>query len=169
MNYQVTIAVSALHAMLDLKGDRDFLQAWPVLKELKLPTINNTAEEHAGNCVYWVGKQHWLIRAPLDHEQAFYSIAKSADMIDEVSATIVSDAMSFLSIKGQNADQVMSIASPLDVHPSVFPKNGVTYSEAFGIKALIIRCEGGFEIGVDRSYFDMIGDCFGRALGARVG
>jgi len=165
MNYQVNITVTDLHAMLDLKGDGDFLRAWPVLSDLAFPTINNTATERDGMSVYWIGKQHWLVRAPLDQEPAFYSIAKSAEAIDEISATIVSDAMSFFSLNGHDADQVMSIASPLDVHPSVFPKNGVTYTEAFGIKALIIRCEGGYEIGVDRSYFDMIGDCFGHALG----
>lgn len=165
MNYQVTIAATDLHAMLDLKGDSDFLQAWSILADLKFPKLNNTAEECEGKSVYWIGKQHWLVRAPLDQEQALYSIANSAKKIDEVSAIIVSDATSFISIKGHDADQIISIASPLDVHPSVFPKNGVTYTEVFGIKALIIRCEGGYEIGVDRSFFDMIGDCFGHALG----
>lgn len=164
MNYQATITVTDLHAMLDLKGDRVFLQAWPALAELAFPTTNNTFDARASKYVYWIGKQHWLVRAPLEQEQALYSIAKSAETIDEISATIVSDAMSFYRIVGVDADQVMSIASPLDIHPSVFPKNGVTYTEAFGIKALVVRCEGGFEIGVDRSYFDMIGDCFGRAV-----
>jgi len=169
MNYQVNITATDLHAMLDLKGSHDFIQSWPVLAELEFPTTHNTFEERAGFCVYWIGKQHWLVRASLEQEPALHSIAKSVDSLDDVSAIIVSDAMSFFSIMGHDADQVISIASPLDVHPSVFPENGATYTEAFGIKALVVRCEGGYEIGVDRSYFDMIGDCLDHALGDRVG
>ena len=165
MNYQVTITVADLHAMLDLKGDKAFLRTWPALAELTLPTTHNTSEMRASKCVYWIGKQHWLVRASLDQEQALCSIAKSAETIDEISAIMVSDVMSFYRIEGHDSDQVMSIASPLDVHSSVFPKNGVTYTEAFGIKALVVRCEGGYEIGVDRSYLNMIGDCFNHVLG----
>jgi hypothetical protein len=61
--------------------------------------------------------------------------------------------------------QKYSIASPLDIHDSVFPDNGVTYTDAFGLKAPVVRCEDRFEIGTDRSYFDMMGDCFARAIG----
>lgn len=77
---------------------------------------------------------------------------------------MVSDVLSFYSVQGEDSDQLISIASPLDIHKSVFPANGVSYKEFFGIKALVVRSDNGFDVGVDRSYFDMMGDCFNRAV-----
>ncbi|MGI9388411.1 MAG: sarcosine oxidase subunit gamma, partial [Boseongicola sp.] len=64
----------------------------------------------------------------------------------------------------QDADQIMSIASPLDLHPSVFPENGATFSEVFGLKALILRQPEGFCVAVEQSFGDMIEDYFARAM-----
>jgi len=164
MKYKVSVETSPLQTMLDLKGERDFLQTWPVLANLVLPTENNTASMSADMAVYWIGRRHWLIRAPLEQEENLSLISDAAQNVDNVSAIIVSDATTFYRISGPDADQVLSIASPLDVHSSVFPVNGVSYTECFGLKALVLHYKDGYEIGVDRSYADMLGDCFARAI-----
>ena len=51
----------------------------------------------------------------------------------------------------------------MDHHPSEFPQNGVSYTNIFGIKGLLIRIEAGFEIAVEASYVDMIEDFLTRA------
>jgi len=157
MIYQVSIEECPLQALLDLKGRADFLQSWPVLAELAFPEQKNTARHGSEMAVYWIGRQHWLIRSSLEHEHRFHSIVQAADPMDAVSATVISDSVSFYRVTGKDADDVLSIASPLDIHARLFPKTGVTYTDVFGIKALLVRCENGYEIGVDRSYFDMIG------------
>jgi len=166
MIYQVSIEVSPQQAMLDLKGDIQFLKSWAAMGNLEFPTLPNSAITCADTSIYWIGREHWLVRAPLDAEERLYSISEAAGMIDEISAIVISDVLSFYSVQGADSDQLISIASPLDVHKSVFPANGVTYTEFFGIKALVVRTDGGFEVGVDRSYFDMMGDCFGRVMGS---
>ena len=52
----------------------------------------------------------------------------------------------------------MAIASSLDFYETKFRENSVTFSEVFGIKALIKRVENGFEFGADQSYGDMVED-----------
>jgi len=169
MKYQVSINASVLQAMLDLKGDQpclqNWLRSWPELADLVFPDVKNTAGKCNDTATYWIGQSHWLVRAPLEREAALASIARAAETLTDVSAIVVSDAMAFYRIQGPDADQIISIASPLDIHDSVFPFNGVTYTEFFGLKALIIRCNDGFEIGTDRSYFDMMGDCFAHTVG----
>lgn len=81
----------------------------------------------------------------------------------DISIVLVSDTLKFFNIDGPDADQIVAIACPLDIHPSVFPHHGATYTEAFGLKALLMRVPGGFEIAVESSFADMIDDYFVRA------
>ena len=80
-----------------------------------------------------------------------------------VSIVLVSDTLTFFRISGPDADQIIKIASPLDIHPTVFPCNGASYTQVFGIKGLVIRNTDGFEIAVESSYADMIDDFLRRA------
>jgi sarcosine oxidase subunit gamma len=61
-------------------------------------------------------------------------------------------------VSGVGAKDIMAIASPLDFYETKFRENSVTFSEVFGIKALIKRVENGFEFGADQSYGDMVED-----------
>lgn len=166
MIYQVSIEVVPQQAILDLKGDLHFFKNWTAMENVEFPTLPNSASSGSDGSIYWIGREHWLVRASLAAEEKLLSITEAARLVDEISAVMISDTMSFYSVQGDDSDQLISIASPLDVHKSVFPENGVTYTEFFGIKGLVVRTDRGFEIGVDRSYFDMIGDCFGRVVGA---
>ena len=53
----------------------------------------------------------------------------------------------------------------VDLNVESFPENGTTYTEAFGLKALVCRCEGGYELSVERSFGDMLEDYLSRAIG----
>ena len=59
---------------------------------------------------------------------------------------------------------IMKIASPLDFDFSIFKENYVTFSEVFGIRALIKRRDDGFEFGVDQSFGNMISDYLARTI-----
>ena len=58
----------------------------------------------------------------------------------------------------------MAVATPLDIHRDVFPAGSAAFTEAYQIKALIIRREPGYHLGVDRSYAPMIADYLSRTV-----
>ena len=74
----------------------------------------------------------------------------------------------FYSITGADAAHVLSIASPMDTHNSVFPQNGASFTEAFGIEVLVLRSENEFEVAIDRSYGDMFNVHWLNTLGSSV-
>jgi sarcosine oxidase subunit gamma len=78
-------------------------------------------------------------------------------------ATSPVDAFKFFEVVGPDAAEIISIASPIDHHISVFPENGVSYTNIFGIKGLLIRINDGFEIVVESSYADLMQDFLKRA------
>ena len=81
----------------------------------------------------------------------------------EIGIVLVSDTLRFFHIEGSDAAQIVAIACPLDTHASTFPPNGVSYTEIFGIKGLLVRSGDGFDIAVESSFADMIEDYLARA------
>ena len=77
---------------------------------------------------------------------------------------LVSDAYTFFTVTGNQADEILAIASPLDIRLTNFPENAATYSELFGIRSLIMRRQNGYLIAVERSYTDMIVIYFKKVL-----
>ena len=61
---------------------------------------------------------------------------------------------------------MLAIASPLDAELAAFPEDGGTFTEAFGQKALVMRCTGGFELAFERSDANMVVDYFLRINGS---
>jgi len=166
MHYHVTLELQDLCAAVELQGDPLLFENSPALSSIKLPTVPNTYETSDAQTMYWIGPQRWLLRAELDREVELNRLSSDSTLPIAVSAVLVSDTLSFFKITGVDAGAVIAIASPMDVHPSVFPKNGASYTEVFGLKALIIRCDDGFEVAVERSYTAMLLDYFQRAIGS---
>ena len=166
MRYEVTIGKPSCHGILDLKGRHAQLADWAPTASFEFPSVPNTFTKSGSVAICWIGPQHWLLHTDLAHENQLKSIALEVDMPDTISALMLSDALSFFTISGVDATQVLSIATPLDIHRSVFPDNAVSYTEAFGLKALILRCADGFELAVESSFSDMLDDYLHRAVGS---
>lgn len=173
MHYHVTLERRKLCTVVELQGPLQEVAEISGLLAVKFPSTPNTYEKSPDNSqtLYWIGPQRWLLRAELDQEADLKRKLSELELPDAVSAALISDSLSFFKITGVDASAVISIASPMDVHPSVFPANGASYTEAFGLKALVIRCDhelnNGFEVVVERSYGDMLNDYFQRAIGAQ--
>jgi len=166
MIYDVAIKRRGISALFDLKGKaEDFA---PVLSTLGLafPETANTSARAGERELYWIGVDHWLLRAPLEEEQDLEEIFDAAPGAENASIVPISDTLALFEVSGPDARQILAIASPLDCHPSVFPENGVTYTEAFGLKALVIRRDSGFELAVDQSFGPMVADYLDRATAA---
>ena len=164
MSYAVTIRRQDLSALVDMRGEAKEIAALLSGLDLALPDTPNTAAEAGGRTVYWLGPEHWLLRAPIAEEDALLAGLGKDPLPPEVSLVLVSDAYAFFEISGAEAVEVMAVASPLDLHPSVFPAKGSAFTEAFGLKALVIRHGDGFELAVDRSLGDMTEDYLARVV-----
>ncbi len=163
MGYDVTIERSGPSAVIDLQGKFEALRDWVGGGLPPFPDQANSASESGGIELYWIGRERWLLRADLEREDELLAMTRPDEAPLEISVVLVSDTLQFFNLAGPDAGQIVSIGSPLDHHPSAFPENGVSYTDLFGIRGLLLRRPNGFEVGVERSYGDMIEDYLARA------
>lgn len=163
MSYDVTMTRQPISAVFDLKGPREAVQNWLGEAAPALPDRMNSRVSEGGVSLYHIGPEHWLLRADIAREDALLAALKPDSAPSRISILRISDSLTFFAIEGSDADQIMSIACPLDLHPTKFDHASVSFSTAFGTKALVVRTERGFEIGADASYADMITEYLDRA------
>ncbi len=160
MPYDVNIERQPLSALFDLKGAQKVLEKWT---KLTLPDMPNRFAENNGVFLCHIGPDHWLLRAPLNQEAALNAQLKPADAPADISVVRISDTQTFFRITGPDVAEVISIGCPMDVHETAFPLNGVSFSEFFTVKALILRNTSGFDVAIEQSYANMIADYLNRA------
>ena len=164
MGYQATIKKLGLSAIFDIKGDASAASKRISHLGLVLPSEVNTATEKDGQYLCWVGENHWLLLAPAEKENQLLDTLAPHDPAMDCRIVLVSDAYTFFTVTGNQADEILAIASPLDIRLINFPKNAATYSELFGIGGLIMRRQNGYLIAVERSYTDMIAIYFEKVV-----
>ncbi|MGI9367469.1 MAG: sarcosine oxidase subunit gamma [Ruegeria sp.] len=163
MSYDVTIERCGLKALFDLKGAPEAVSQWAGDALPSLPLRPNCRTEKDGIELFHIGRDHCITRASLAQEDAMEARLKPTDCPPDISIVRVSDTMTFFRIVGPDAGQVMSIACPMDLHDSVFRTDAVSYTEVFGLKALVMRCQDGIEFAVEQSFADMVEDYLIRA------
>ena len=164
MPYDAAIDRLPLSALFDLKGKREALEDWT---NDTLPTFSQVpnSQSHAGDMVLcFIGPDHWLLRTDAAREATLKAALQPHRSPPEINIVTISDTLTFFRITGPDADQIMSIGCPLDLHISTFGPDAVSFTEFFGLKALVMRCEGGFDCGVEQSFGDMIADYLARAM-----
>ena len=129
----------------------------------RFQTLSNRFSENNGVFLCHIGPDHWLLRAPLNREAALNAQLKPADAPADISVVRISDTQTFFRITGPEVAEVISIGCPMDVHKTAFPLNGVSFSEFFTVKALILRNTSGFDVAIEQSYANMIADYLNRA------
>lgn len=162
MAYDVTIRRQDMSALFDLKGGAQDLSGWAGAALPPFPGAPNTLMRSGDRSLIWIGPDHWLLRAPLAEEAKLSNALRVEAAPDEISIVLVSDTLAFFGISGPGADDVMAVATPLDLHTSAFPPDGASFTEAFGQKALVLRASDGFEVAVERSFADMTADYLSR-------
>ena len=108
---------------------------------------------------------HWLLRAPIEHEDALLAQALQPCPAADTLIVPVTDAYTWFAVQGREARELMAVACPLDLDPAVFAADGATFTETFGMKALVWRCADGFELAVERSHGPMMADWLARIQG----
>jgi len=164
MGYDVRITRLPTFALFDLKGPEQALGDW-YDGLLVFPAKPNSLTRSDGCELFHIGPQRWLLRAELAQEHALQDALRPELAPPEISIVPVSDTLCFHRISGPDAGEIMAIACSLDLHPSVFAEDAVSYTEAFGQKALVLRCADGFDLAVEQSFGDMLADVLARAMG----
>lgn len=164
MSYDVNIKRHGLWTLFDLKGQPDQITGWVGETLPNLPDRPNSYTTRDDLALYYIGRNHWILRAPIEREDALNEVLKPERCPADISIVRVSDTTTFFSITGQDVADVMAVATPLDLHASVFAEDSVTYTEVFGLKALVLRCEGGIEFGVEQSFGNMVDDYLVRTI-----
>jgi sarcosine oxidase subunit gamma len=100
----------------------------------------------------------------LENETALIADLRPTKAPSNISIVQVSDFYTRFTVTGPDAPEVMAVASPLDIHSSVFSDNAFTFTEIFTLKGLLWRCPGGFEFAIEQSYGDMVEDYLNRTL-----
>ena len=164
MMYDVAIEQLDLMAVFDLKGSVDDLSKWcgSELPDFPDKPMSYTAKD--GLELLHVGWDNWLLRAPLEKEDMLTQALRPADAPDDISIVRVSDVYTFFSVQGPENDEVMAVATSLDVQDNAFTANSAAFSEVYSTKALVMRVGDAYHVGVDRSFGPMIADYFGRTI-----
>ena len=162
MPYDVQIDRLPIFALFDLKGSAETLAEWGGVLP-PFPATPNSRSRAKDLELCHTGPERWLLRADTESEAEITDELRPEAAPPEISIVRVSDTQTFFRITGPDADQVMSIGCPLDLHPDSFGPDAVTYSDFFGVKALVLRYENGFDVAVEQSFGDMISDYLSRA------
>ena len=163
MGYDVQIRQLETNAVIDLQGPAPAIKKWLKTGLPGFPELPNSASISDGLSLYWIAPERWLLRSVIDNEDRMLDMTRPASAPIDISVVLVSDTLRFFEIVGPDAGEIISTACSMDHHLSTFPQNGVSYTNIFGIKGLLIRIENGFEIAVESSYADMVEDYLARA------
>lgn len=164
MGYDAAYTRHDLRAVFDLKGTQGDLADWCAGLDLAWPTRPNTQAMRGPHALCWIGPEHWLLLADLAQEATLEAALRPTDAPETISVVRVSDSFQFFDVTGPDALEVMAIACPLDLHPSVFGDDACTFSEVFGQKALVYRAPKGFAFAVEQSFGPLIEDYLKRTL-----
>lgn len=164
MAYQATIEKQGLSTIFDIKGDASAVAKRLSQLGLTLPASANMSIEKDGQHLCWIGETHWLLLAPVEKEAQLRDSLAPHDPALDCRIVPVSDAYSFFSVRGDQADDILAIASPLDIRRINFPDNAASYTELFGIRGLVLRRQNGYSVAVERSYADMVSVYFNKVL-----
>lgn len=159
MAYDLHIAGPALQTVLDLRGDCAALAGAPLPP---WPARPNTRTQADGLSLLWVGPGRWLLVGPLAQEDALEAALRPLADPLRASVTPVSDAFAFFTLTGADAGAAMAIACPLDLHPAAFATDRASFSEAFGVRALVMPAGPGWTLGVASSDAAYVGACLRR-------
>ena len=144
MAADLTVTGPAMRAVFDIRlpVESPDLPPWPAR-----PNSRTMAGDRS---LLWLGPGRWLLLAPLAEEEALQR-ALSQDGV-----TLLSDSLAFFTLTGPGADAAMAIACPLDLHPRAFAADAANWTDAFGIRALVLREGSGWVLAVEPSYADYV-------------
>jgi sarcosine oxidase subunit gamma len=103
MNYEADIVRIGAMALFDLKGKKDALIAWLGEDLPPFPEAANTGSSRADAELLYIGRDHWLLLAPLEKEAILETALRTSAAPSDISIVQVSDSQTFFDITGPDA------------------------------------------------------------------
>lgn len=163
MPYDIIITGPETRALIELRGAQatlaahapDLLAVWPARPCSKVL--------HEGRSLLWLGPDRWMLMAPLDHEDRLQA-ALCDTYWSDAGVTLISDTLAFFTVSGRDAAVAMSIACPLDVHADAFAPDTVAETDAFGVRAMVLRANDDWLLAVAPAYARYIAGQLGQIV-----
>ena len=118
---------------------------------LSLPREPNTASSGPDHAILWLGPDEWLVVGPPDSEGALSSTLETA--LPDAAVIDVTEGYTTIRLGGPLARDVLSMGTPLDLHPRQFAAGAATRT-LFARTTIIlhkINEDPVFDIHVERS------------------
>jgi sarcosine oxidase subunit gamma len=146
---------------VNLRGDsRDdrFIVAVEATIGIGVPPAPNSFAEGAGNTVYWLGPNEWLIVTSRGREATIARELREALAGLFVAVTEVSGGQTVIVLRGRAVRDVLAKGCPLDLHPRAFGPGRCAQSHLAKAPILVrqVDAEPTFEIIVRRSFADYL-------------
>ena len=152
MAYVIRISQPHRRALFDLRGTPQALAARLQGIVQHLPTRPCSLARHGQVALMRLGLSRWRLMAPAQAEAVLEAALMQETASHDTAITLISDTQAFFTLSGQDAGVAMSIACPLDLHPTAFAPDTVAQTDAFGVRALVLREGDDWVLGVESSY-----------------
>ncbi|MGY6697689.1 MAG: sarcosine oxidase subunit gamma family protein [Roseinatronobacter sp.] len=156
MAYDIRISQPQRRALFDLRGTPQALAARLQRIAPNLPTRPCSLVRQGKSALMWLGPARWWLMAPPDAEAELEAILMQEPHGHDAAITLISDTQAFFTLSGQDAVIAMSIACPLDLHPTAFAEDSVAQTDAFGLRALVLREDHDWLLGIEPSYAEYV-------------
>jgi heterotetrameric sarcosine oxidase gamma subunit len=162
--YDARVRLQPVPALIDLQGGAE--DVLPRLRLLALDDPPPLRRLQAGDrSVLRPAPGHWMLLSSSDTPAALLRSLCAAPLAEDSLFVDVSDGWAHFDLRGPEAAELLGAACPLDTHPRAFATDGATFTEAFGLRALLLRRPTGFQLAVERSHGPMVADWFARLQG----
>ncbi len=158
MVYTATINQRPMDALFDLRGERRAIADVVAVVGLSLPERPNSMTWNDDASVFWIGPEHWLLRAPLAREDELAD-AFAAAVGDRFAITLpISDMYVGFEVSGPEAQDVLAQGCPINLYAERFPVGAAASAEIFGVSMILCHEDDrpSFTVYIDRSYVDFV-------------
>lgn len=163
--YEVTVARLPLRAVFDLKGPAAALADWCGDALPAFPPRPHSLTRRGDAALCHTGPDRWLLLDDIAAEPTLDRTLRPAEAPPEISIVQVSDTLAFFAITGPDAAEIMATGCPLNLDAGAFPPDAASWTEMYGLKALILRRASGYEVAVERSLAPVLAEYLGHAAG----
>ena len=149
-------------AVFDLKGMLDDVSKLCGDKVFYPPPHPCTRNVNGIYETLWVGKDHWLLRAPIEEEEKLCNILLMEELPEQISIVLISDRFRFYEICGEHIEVIFAGMSSIDFH--CLPLNAATFTEVYGLRTLLIKYKHTCQLGFECCYSTMLDEFFRKAI-----
>ena len=168
VGYQAEVSGPERPALISLRIGAEGLPAVERVLGVTAPRPAGFVSRNGSVTMFGPGPDEWLIRTGPDEEEDWLAKLEAATAASFSAVVLVSDAYRIFTIAGPDTLDVLTQATGVDIHPSVFPTGRAVRTAFAKVGALIHRLDDrpSFDIYVDAAVSRYAGRWIESAIGA---